>query len=128
MRDINKAIIIPKCRETKKSYALSKNSEGLKAEVFVSHSWDEQFASFVDSILHAFHTKLIKPTLWICAFGLVQGNSEEIGAQLGTGETSLEESPFVRALKDATTYLVVRNCNTDMCDRIWCICEVTYAK
>ena len=34
----------------------------------------------------------------------------------------------MRALKDATTYLVVRNSNTDLFSRIWCICEVTYAK
>merc|ERR1712008_118636 len=35
---------------------------------------------------------------------------------------------FVRALKGATNYLVVRNCKTDLCARIWCICEFLYAK
>merc|ERR1712194_648176 len=39
-----------------------------------------------------------------------------------------DKSPFVRALRGATNYLVVRNCKTDLCARIWCICEFLYAK
>jgi len=36
MRDVNSEIIIPVCRETGKSYALTKNPQGLRTEVFVS--------------------------------------------------------------------------------------------
>jgi len=128
MRDINKDIIIPVCQETKTAYALSKNIDGLETQVFVSHGWDEPFGDFVDSIQTAFITKFVKPTLWICAFALLQGNHKEIKEQLGPGETSLEQSPFVKALKGATLYLVVRNCNSDLCDRIWVVCEIMYAK
>jgi len=128
MRDINIHIIIPVCQETNMAYALSKNIDGLETEVFVSHGWDEPFGDFVDSIQSAFHTKLVKPTLWICAFALMQGNHHKIKEQLGPGETSLEQSPFVKALKDASLYLIVRNCNSDLCDRIWVVCEIMYAK
>jgi len=128
MRDINENIIIPVCRKNKRSYALSENICGLKTDVFVSHSWDEAFGEFVECIVQAYDNKLRKPNLWICAFGLLQGNFEEIKAQLGTGDTALDESPFVRALKGADNYLVVRNSNTDLCGRIWCICEFIYAQ
>merc|ERR1740136_133491 len=128
MRDVNEKIIIPVCRKEKKSYALSKNECGLKTDVFVSHSWDERFGDFVDCIKQAYRNKLRKPNLWICAFGLLQGNSEEIKSQLGADQGALDKSPFVRALKGASNYLVVRNCNTDLCARIWCILEFVYAK
>ena len=125
MRDINSKIIIPVCRETGKSYALTKNPQGLKTEVFVSHSWDEPFGEFVDSINDAFRTKYNKPNVWICAFGLLKGSNDDIQAQL---EMPLAQSPFVRALKSADSYLVVRNSRTDLYSRIWCICEIMFAK
>lgn len=128
MRDINKEIIIPRCQRTRRSYALSINNDGLKTDVFVSHSWDQPFGHFVDIIEQVYRNKSTKPNLWICAFGLMQGNAEEIQAQLGAGETALSESPFVKALKGADNYLVVRNCKTDLCQRIWCVLEIMYAK
>merc|ERR1740136_538313 len=128
MRDVNEKIIIPVCRKEKKSYALSKNECGLKTDVFVSHSWDERFGDFVECIKQAYENKLRKPNLWICAFGLLQGNFENIKSQLGAGQGTLDQSPFVRALKEASNYLVVRNCTTDLCARIWCILEFVYAK
>merc|ERR1740136_137651 len=100
MRDVNEKIIIPVCRKEKKSYALSKNECGLKTDVFVSHSWDERFGDFVDCIKQAYQNKMRKPNLWICAFGLLQGNSEEIKSQLGADQGPLDQSPFVRALKE----------------------------
>jgi len=128
MRDVNEAIIKPVCQSTRKSYAASKNPDGLKLKVFVSHSWDEPIGEFIDSIEKAFEYSLEKPTFWICAFSLLQGNFEEIQAQLGLGDIPLHESPFVRALKSAEKYLVVRNRNTDLCERIWVICEFMYAR
>ena len=60
----------------------------------------------------------------ICAFALIQGNPALIEKQLkGAGSgNSLKDSPFVRALQDASMYVVVRNSNTDLYSRIWCIC------
>ena len=128
MRDVNEDIIKPICQSTHKSYAASKNPDGLKLNVFVSHSWDEPIGEFIDSIVEAFKHTLEKPTFWICAFSLLQGNFAEIQAQLGLSDTPLHESPFVRALKSADKYLVVRNRNTDLCERIWVICEFMYAR
>merc|ERR1740124_1613941 len=125
MRDINEEIIIPICQETEKPYALAKNPLGLKTEVFISHNWDEPFGEFVNSIRDAFRTKFNKPNVWICAFGLLQGSKAAIEAQL---EMPLAQSPFVRALRSADIFLVVRNSRTDLFSRIWCICEVMYAK
>merc|ERR1740136_431627 len=78
MRDINEKIIIPICQETGKPYALAKNPLGLKTEVFISHNWDEPFGEFVNSIIDAFRTKYNKPTVWICAFSLLQGSKAAI--------------------------------------------------
>merc|ERR1740136_128015 len=128
MRHVNDKLIIPVCRKEKKSYALSTNECGLKTDVFVSHSWDERFGDFVECIKQAYENKLRKPNLWICAFGLLQGDFEEIKSQLGAGNGALDQSPFVRALKGASNYLVVRNCTTNLCARIWCILEFVYAK
>merc|ERR1711935_1001083 len=38
------------------------------------------------------------------------------------------QSPFVRALRNADNFLVVRNSTTDLYSRIWCICEIMYAR
>ena len=78
MRDVNDYIIIPVCRKEKKSYAFSTNECGVKTDVFVSHSWDEWFGEFVECIKQAYQNKLRNPNLWICAFGLLQGNYEMI--------------------------------------------------
>jgi hypothetical protein len=48
--------------------------------------------------------------------------------QVGLGEAPLESSPFVQALQEASTFCVVRNSNTDFHNRIWCVCELMYAK
>jgi len=128
MRDINEKIITPSCLENEKSYALSNNNEGLKIEVFVSHAWDEPFAEFVQSIEEAYRNKMTKPNLWICAFALMQGSADKITTQLGSDEIPLDQSPFVRALREAEGYLIVRNSNQDLCARVWCICEFMYAK
>lgn len=125
MRDINEKIIKPVCKGVNTSYALAKNPQGLKTTTFVSHSWDEPFGEFVNSIVEAFKTKYKRPQLWICAFALVQGNADSIQEQL---EMPLDQSPFVRALKDADNFLIVRNSCTDLYSRIWCICEIMFAK
>jgi len=125
MRDINEKIIIPVCRETGKPYALAKNPRGLKTEWFICHNWDEPFGEFVESISSYLRKKVNKPNVWICAFSLLQGSEDVIKEQL---EMPLAQSPFVRALRSADIFLIVRNSRTDVFNRIWCICEVMYAK
>ena len=127
MRDICQELIEPICRETGTSFALHKNPEGLQVDAFVTHSWDGPFGDFVDSIRNVFETCAEKPNLWICAFALVQGNTKLLQKQIGADDPNIENSPFVIALNAATKFVVVRNVNTDIYSRIWCVCELVFA-
>jgi len=128
MRDVNDAIIKPACAHTGTSWALQENPHGLELDVFVTHAWDEQFADFLLSIQSVFHHTLRKPNLWICALALVQSDDSAIIArQVGDVNAPLERSPFVRALRAAKQFLVVRNNVTDLYMRLWCVFELHYA-
>lgn len=129
MRDIVKHIVVPVCLRTGKSFALSINKEGVPVDTFVSHSWDGSFHKFVNTIKKTFRASVRKPNLWICAFALLQGNNEKIIAeQLGSKEEALQEGPFVHAIQAASTFCIVRNSNTDVYSRAWCVCELMFAK
>ena len=119
MRDVNSLLIAPSCVEHGKSYALQKNPEGLLVDSFISHSWDEPFVDFVESIQKVFQTWAKKPNLWICAFALDQSHPHSIKDQVGTENEFLSNSPFVMALKDSKKFVVVRNAITDLYTRIW---------
>ena len=125
MRDVNKHIIVPHCRKFATSYARSLNPLGLKTDAFITHCWDEPFADFVDSIKSAFLPFTNKPNLWICAFALQQGDPSVVQEQI---EVPLQESPFVLALRAASWFVVVRNSKTDLYSRIWCVCELMFAR
>lgn len=127
MRDICEKIIKPCCQENGKPYALFLNPNGLKIDAFITHTWDEPFVDFVESIRTAFQCLIHKPNLWICAFALMQDDNRKIKLQVGCQDTSLEDSPFVQALKCASTFVVVRNSHTDLYSRIWCVCELIFA-
>jgi len=125
MHDIVECIIMPKCKETGKSYARYLNPEGLPIESFVTHAWNGFFEHFVRSIVEIYKTRVKKPNLWICAFALFQSKDRaSIQKQIGN---SLEEAPFVRALKEASEYCVIRNSTIDIYSRIWCVCELMHA-
>lgn len=128
MRDIAERVIRPRCQTSETSFALSLNPNGLMLDAFISHSWDEPFQEFVASIRKVFQTSVTKPALWICAFALNQCDHQAIVAQVGTEAIPLSWSPFVKALEHALTFVVVRNEITDLYTRIWCVCELIYAK
>lgn len=132
MRDIVDDIIKPCCSRSGTSYALSLNPEGLPVEAFVSHNWDGHFFGFIQSIQTAFQTKPKKPNLWICAFALAQVQGQDAGEivsqQVGSSDEPLEDCPFVLAIGEAKYFCIVRNCNVDVYRRIWCVCELMYAK
>jgi len=142
MRDICHEIILPRCQKSGRSYALSVNPDGLPSSTstgtcsagngtgaiaFITHSWDGPFSSFVQSVCHMFQTTLEKPHLWICAFALNQASLDEHEG-LTRPQAPLEESPFVQALQGASLFCVIRNANTDLCSRLWCVCELHFAK
>ena len=127
MRDINKHIVKPLCARTGTSLAVhrSPDGRGLRAEVFVSHAWAEPFEQFAQSVFNAYSRRMRKPTLWICTFALIRSDDRAvIERQIGPRGAPLEESPFVRALKQASEILVVRNRVRDLYTRLWCVCEV----
>ena len=43
-------------------------------------------------------------------------------------DAALTTSPFVQAIREASAYCVVRNSEMDVFGRIWCVCELMYAK
>lgn len=125
MRHVNDAIIAPKCRESGTSYALALNPEGLPVDAFITHCWDEPFSEFVNSIRNAFRPFTCKPNIWVCAFAMIQGDRVHTEELLNV---PLRDSPFVIALKQASWFVVVRNSKTDLYSRIWCVCELMFAR
>jgi hypothetical protein len=74
---------------------------------------DGHFNAFVQSIRSVFQKTMTKPNLWICAFALAQSsngdanaNESIISKQVGPGDQPLEQSPFVLALKEASSFCV----------------------
>ena len=129
MRDIVEHLVIPTCRDSgAPSLAQHLNGKkGLPVGAFVTHSWDGLFLEFVLSVKSAFHffPKDKKPNLWICAFALPQCHGSTLQGMIGK---NLKKTPFVRALRAATWFVVVRNSNKDIYNRIWCVCELMFAR
>ena len=123
MRDVVRNIVIPN-QKPGLSYSLARNEHGLKLDAFVTHCWDEPFKEFCRSLKKVFLHSYRKPNLWICAFAIRQGNTSEIEEALAG---DLDESLFVKALEEASTFVVVRNSKTDLYSRAWCVLELMYA-
>jgi len=127
MRDVVRHIIVPYTKTAGfrgLSYAQTKNPNGRKLDAFVTHCWDEPFREFVNSIRNVCSNQYHKPNLWVCAFALAQGDHGTIEKELNV---PLADSPFVRALEEAKSFIVVRNTVTDLYERSWCVCELLYA-
>jgi len=128
MRDICAKVISPICEKEKRPYALVVNKLGLKAQAFVTHSWDEPFGEFVDSLQDAMASMMKPLPLWICSFALHQRD----GAIRNMLNVPLKNAPFVRVIKSLDRkvgkFIVVRNTKTDLYSRLWCVCELLVAK
>ncbi|CAJ1409359.1 unnamed protein product [Effrenium voratum] len=119
-------IVKPSCAKHGVPIALVRNGwQVLPAQDFITHCWAEPFQEFMDSLRHAYDTAVVKPTLFICAFSLFQGEASDIEAALGQ---SIPQAPFVKALRSAERYVVVRNRMADLYTRAWCLVEYIYAK
>eukprot|EP00440_Ansanella_granifera_P032848 gb/GFBE01035637.1/.p1 GENE.gb/GFBE01035637.1/~~gb/GFBE01035637.1/.p1 ORF type:complete len:571 (+),score=114.47 gb/GFBE01035637.1/:1-1713(+) len=125
--DINESIIQPSCAESGLPYAVMLNeSNPLPGKVFVTHAWAEKFAEFCKCVAAALTSMTSEyPYLWICAFAIFQTTDPAlISRQLG-GDP--RQAPFTRALSRADYFLVVRNDQVDIYERIWCIWELYLA-
>jgi len=99
--------------------------EVFQVEDFVTHCWAEPFVEFLASLRQAYNTRLRKPKLFICAFALYQGNSDDISGAIGE---RVEDAPFVKALRASSRLTVVRNSRQDLYSRCWCLIELIYAQ
>eukprot|EP00435_Cladocopium_sp_Y103_P045865 s30_g13.t1 len=119
-------IVKPSCAQTGAPMTLVRNGwEVLPVQDFVTHCWREPFHEFMDSLRHAYDVNVVKPNLFICAFSLFQGDVSDIEQALGQ---SIPQAPFVKALRSAERYVVVRNRMEDLYTRAWCLVEYIYAK
>eukprot|EP00931_Biecheleriopsis_adriatica_P061501 TRINITY_DN3697_c0_g1_i3.p1 TRINITY_DN3697_c0_g1~~TRINITY_DN3697_c0_g1_i3.p1 ORF type:complete len:467 (+),score=73.26 TRINITY_DN3697_c0_g1_i3:38-1402(+) len=128
MHDVNRHIIQPACEKHGKCYAHILNGHDLKfLQVFVSHSWAENFEEFVVAVESAVTNWPVKPNLWICATALMQSSDKsKVALQVGTG-TDPSKAPFTRALARAEKLLIIRNTTVDIYTRIWCCWELFIA-
>eukprot|EP00928_Gymnodinium_smaydae_P021755 TRINITY_DN18523_c1_g1_i1.p1 TRINITY_DN18523_c1_g1~~TRINITY_DN18523_c1_g1_i1.p1 ORF type:complete len:1000 (+),score=95.95 TRINITY_DN18523_c1_g1_i1:43-3042(+) len=92
------------------------SSEGLIAEVFVSHNWQELFDDFVQTASGIANDETL---LWICAFAINQ--NANIGEELGS---CLEDVPFARALRAAQRVVVFMDSTALTLTRVWCVFEL----
>lgn len=119
-------IVKPSCAQSGAPMALVRNGwHVLPVQDFVTHCWREPFHEFMDSLRHAYDVNVVKPNLFICAFSLFQGDVSDIEQALGQ---SIPQAPFVKALRSAERYVVVRNRMEDLYTRAWCLVEYIYAK
>jgi len=126
MRDIVEDLVKPQCAKTGTGWASHKNAGDPKlVQVFVTHAWSERFKEFVDSVRAMLGCMFQKPVLYICAFAIYQGNDEDIEAAL---DTPIEACPFVKAMKCATTFAIVKTDEVDLWSRGWCWVEAFYAR
>eukprot|EP00931_Biecheleriopsis_adriatica_P106180 TRINITY_DN80687_c0_g1_i1.p1 TRINITY_DN80687_c0_g1~~TRINITY_DN80687_c0_g1_i1.p1 ORF type:complete len:739 (+),score=137.08 TRINITY_DN80687_c0_g1_i1:51-2267(+) len=87
--------------------------------IFISHCWNERFETFQTTL-----GNMLAPTdvVWICAFAIDQ--NQDIGGALGT---SIEESPFAKALLKAQKVLVLLDEDVEPPKRVWCVYEADLA-
>ncbi|OLQ15271.1 hypothetical protein AK812_SmicGene566 [Symbiodinium microadriaticum] len=100
------------------SYALMKHPEGLDCEVFVSHSWCEGLFQLSNSIRRAWPQLEVRRNLYCCL--LANPQNLDISSLL---DVAPENSPFAKALQQASHLLVVPNSTVGVYSRLWCVYE-----
>ena len=95
-----------------------KAEEICKADVFVSHTWNERFEDFASTL----HRSLDADTVvWVCSFALNQNGN--IAEALG----DFESCPFAAAMKAAKRVLVASDSSADVLTRCWVVLELHFA-
>ncbi|CAE6951917.1 unnamed protein product [Symbiodinium natans] len=91
----------------------------MKACVFISHSWNEDFGQFVAVVRSSVPGHV---PVWICSFALPQ--NAPIGSML---KQDIQSSPFARALCGTRMVLLivddVRDGRVETLSRAWCVFE-----
>jgi len=96
----------------KMSWALLMNPEGLDADLFITHAWQEGIFEFCEKVLASWPTRAHHA--WCCM--LANPQNLDIGAMI----QSPKVSPFAIALQQSKYMLVVPNRHTSVYTRLWC--------
>jgi hypothetical protein len=95
------------------SWALMRNPEGLKCDLFITHGWIEGIFELIDKVVYSW------PVGNKAAYCRVFSNPQNLDIE------SLiripRESPFAKSLESATHMLVVPNQSTSIYSRLWCL-------
>ncbi|CAE7721109.1 mak16-a [Symbiodinium sp. CCMP2592] len=101
------------------SWALMKNPDGLRCDLFITHGWAEGIYEFVDKAVHCW--PLGATGAYICFLSNPQ--NFDISHLIARPESS----PFAQALKCASCMLVVSNRKASIYSRLWCVYEAFVA-
>eukprot|EP00930_Biecheleria_cincta_P069265 TRINITY_DN5701_c1_g1_i1.p1 TRINITY_DN5701_c1_g1~~TRINITY_DN5701_c1_g1_i1.p1 ORF type:complete len:797 (+),score=172.27 TRINITY_DN5701_c1_g1_i1:863-3253(+) len=110
----------PQTKDLDCSWSELKNPKGLQIQVFITHTWSQEFKAFVNTLSHACESK---EAVWICSLAIPQNSDvKEI-----LNDDNIERSPFAKALKFAEKFLVILDEDLEVPDRAWCTFEIERA-
>ena len=119
-----KEVIAPRCRRRHVSYSILRNPAGLTCNTFVSHAWSESYFQFVEDI-RVYGPDIQDRVFWICFTSLPQTwPAENLKVLLGV---TPHLSPFSKAIDNCDDFWIVRNANSNMFLRLWCLAELSFA-
>ncbi|CAE8716958.1 unnamed protein product [Polarella glacialis] len=101
------------------SWALMRNPEGLKCDLFITHGWIEGIFELIDKVVYSWPVG--NKAAYCCVFSNPQ--TLDIASLLRIPR----ESPFAKSLDSATHMLVVPNQSTSIYSRLWCVYEAYLA-
>eukprot|EP00930_Biecheleria_cincta_P003356 TRINITY_DN104289_c0_g1_i1.p1 TRINITY_DN104289_c0_g1~~TRINITY_DN104289_c0_g1_i1.p1 ORF type:complete len:647 (+),score=90.66 TRINITY_DN104289_c0_g1_i1:166-1941(+) len=90
-----------------------------RAEVFISHCWNEAFEDFFKTVHHSL---CIDKIVWVCSFALWQHGDIAISLR------NVETSPFATAMRSAKKVLAITDSSTELLGRSWCVLEAKLAQ
>jgi len=102
------------------SWALMRNPDGLKCDVFATHCWAEGVYEFVGKVRRNWPRGA--KHLWACFLANPQN-----GNLASLLHVRIQDSPFARALRQAKHFLVVPNSKVSIYTRLWCVYEASLA-
>lgn len=113
------ALIAMKCAGASKGVSKVDMESEMRAQTFISHSWEELFEDFVTTAVNALERD---NRVWICS--LLIDQNKDIGSTLGT---DLREVPFARALRRADRVINFMDSEAITLTRSWVVFETYLA-
>eukprot|EP00929_Paragymnodinium_shiwhaense_P072586 TRINITY_DN36843_c0_g1_i3.p1 TRINITY_DN36843_c0_g1~~TRINITY_DN36843_c0_g1_i3.p1 ORF type:complete len:834 (-),score=57.36 TRINITY_DN36843_c0_g1_i3:149-2650(-) len=122
MYTVNSQFIMPVCAAAgDMSWALMRNRDGIKCDMFITHAWAEGIFEHIDKVLASWPRGC--KGAYLCTLSNPQTDPDIIAHMIATPKTS----PFAQALNEAPIMLVVPNRSTSIYKRLWCVYEAFLA-